>query len=126
MSKNDGDRDERPIRFEIPHMGHRGRAPIPINQPNWKYGTSVPSRAEWAVMIFLDLIFVSLVYLISTRSSWDYRFSGLILMGVLCILITANTLRTYLRAITAKKLASQGSRRAKPKKRHPKHRKDYN
>ena len=127
MSKNDGDRDETPIQFYIPRISQRhGRAPVPVNQPHWKYNTSAPGRTEWALIIFINLIFIFSFFVIAIQSNGNGGLVGLLVMGIACILISANIIRMYLRARTNQKLAPQGSRRAKPKKRHPKRRKDYN
>ena len=126
MSKNDGDRDEAPIQFKVQPFRLRGKAPIPVNQPNWISNTrNAPGRAEWALVVFVNLIFIFSFFIIAIQGSGNGKLAGLLIMGAASMVITANIIRMYLRAITAKKLASQGSRRAKPKKRHPKHRKDY-
>jgi hypothetical protein len=130
MGKKDGNQDETPIRFEIPMGRKSGGAPIPINQPHWKYGSRrrlyKPGVFDWIVVISFLILSLSIL------AFGILNFNLLSLIVFLGILMTAGSfLCLYIIIIYDKeyKLRQEAEMKAGTKKtkkaRRPKRRKDF-
>jgi len=127
MSKGDSDKDETPIRFYIPRISSRGRAPIPINQPNWKYGSrGAPKLGEWIFMNAFGLIITLAFYLIATKGFNLSFWMGLIAASFGVLLLAGLNNRLYQQLIIYRNNLEEYKTRRKPEeKKQPKRRKDY-
>ncbi len=127
MAKRKNNQDETPIRFHTPSTRKGGGAPIPINQPHWKYnqwGKSAPGWIDWVVIVFM--LFVGLYFVMSTLLA--DQFSPLpFFMGLALTVITALFLGRMVIQTRNHKLQHKDDKKeeALKKARRPRRRKDY-
>ncbi len=128
MSKGDGDKDETPIQFYIPRISSRGRAPIPVNQPNWKYASDYatpPAIGDWIFSTLFTIMGLVVIYLAITELNdayvWLFLAFGLFLVYS-AALMTIVRLWKYRRY---KNNSPDKDVNEKLKRKQPKRRKDY-
>ncbi|MFZ5879160.1 MAG: hypothetical protein ACOY0R_07310 [Chloroflexota bacterium] len=126
MSKGNNDQDETPIQFHIPSMRRSGQAPIPLNQPHWKYGRSDPARYggfEWFASVLMLLMSLSLLLsaILGPSFAWPLFPVSLVLT-----LATAWSLGSMMIQTWKHRSLRKDKRKAPPKRtRQPRRRKDY-
>ena len=128
MSKGDGNKDETPIQFYIPRISSRGRAPIPLNQPNWKYApdyAAPPRIGDWLFSSLFAVMAFVVIYLGITEINGSYKWLFFII-GITFLYFSA--LMTVVRLMKYRRYTRNlpnEETREKLKKKQPKRRKDY-
>ena len=133
MTKRDNRRDETPIVWAIPGFKKGSRAPIPINQPHWVYG-SIWSTKPTIIGIGFSLIFgllllslIGSVFLQLFKHSQDWFVKPLLIlvfgMGIYgWILFVLQQIVLYKRHLDPD---VSDKNKLRKRKKHPKRRKDY-
>jgi hypothetical protein len=128
MSKGDGDRDETPIQFYIPRISSRGRAPVPLNQPRWKYApdyATPPGVGDWLFSALFTVMATTVIFLAVTELD---NFPKVLFIVIGVIFIFFSTQMTVMRLWKYRKFMKsvrKNETREKPEKKQPKRRKDY-